>query len=339
MTSNTGQQRRAERDQKLIPAEHHLALLLDLVKERGLNLHYVLRRTGIFYEDLFSGELKISPRQFARLVFNLSQLENEPSLSFVFGQRLFPGSLGTSAHLLTHAPTLRALLDNLCQYVLTFFPLLQLRIRETESRCYLLVEDPFGESFALSDKSKTAYLRWLTESLFTAIISFTRWRLGCALPWQAVVHWKAPDWQAQYQMYWGEAIQYAQQITALSLPSQWLDRPLPDSSPTLYALAQSQMPPPATGMLSWIRQQFRAAPATPPSLEALARQTETSPATLKRHLKAHHASYRVLLDEVRQQQAVYLRSVYGFDDERIASELKFFDVSNFRRALRRWAAG
>ncbi|SHO55098.1 AraC family transcriptional regulator [Vibrio quintilis] len=337
MTSNTGQQRRAERDQKLIPAEHHLALLLDLVKERGLNLHYVLRRTGIFYEDLFSGEMKISPKQFARLALNLSQLENEPSLSFVFGQRLFPGALGTPAHLLTHAPTLRVLLENLCQHALTFFPLLQLRIRETDSRFYLLVDDPFGESFALSDKARTAYLRWLTESLFTAVISLARWRLGSALPWQAVVLWKAPGWQEQYQMYWGDAVQFGQQITALSLPSQWLDRSLPESSPALYALAQSQTEAPATGMLSWIRQQFRAAPATPPSLEALARQMAISPATLKRHLKAHSASYRQLLDEVRQQQASYLRVVYGFDDERIASELKFFDVSNFRRALRRWA--
>ncbi|PSV25179.1 AraC family transcriptional regulator ligand-binding domain-containing protein [Photobacterium sp. GB-56] len=320
---------------KTIPARQHIALLLDLLSSRGVNMHYVLRHTGIFYDDLITQDLQVSPVQFSRLISNVAKLEQFPELSFLFGQQLIPSVFPTTSHILIHAPTVNTLMNNIALYSESYFPLSKLTTQFDDSGVYVFVEDPYGIEASLSSRDRIAYFRWLTEYVFTSVISLVNWRADTQLPWSVMVDWLCPPWQEHYQMYW-EKVNFNQPMIALHLPKQYLDVTLKDSSSTLYKVARKITPIPSCGLLSHIRNVFRQNLVQVPSLNALSEMMLMSPATLKRRLKAHHHTYRSLLGEVNQQHALYLQQIKQWDDHQIAQEMQFFDVSNYRRAIRRW---
>ncbi|GGB02275.1 AraC family transcriptional regulator [Agarivorans gilvus] len=329
-----------ERDQAYIPAQGHLALLLDLLADRGLNFNYALSRTRIFYEDVFSGEYQVSNRQLAQLCLNMSKLPGEQELSFLFGQRLLPGMFQDYSHLLSHAPNLASALGLLEDYACIYFPMLKLRIQRSAQRCQLLVEDPFGELAAPKSSSDKQKLNiWLIETLFSAVLSFCQWRAAKPLPWQVNLAFSAPPRPELYEVYLGRRLNFDCAYNSLSIDVAYLDTLWPEHSETRFRLALANLKPQQgkQGLLSLVRKLMRQALPQIPSLAELAEQLAMSPATLKRKLQQHHSCYRLLCDEVRQEQVFHLRDEYGYSDEQLAQQLNFFDVSNFRRALRRWS--
>ncbi len=298
-------------------------------------MHYMLRHTGIFYDDLIAHDLKVGPAQFARLISNIAKLEQFPELSFLFGQQLIPSAFSASSHLIVHASTIRELLENLTTYSEVYFPLVKLRTQFENSGVYLFEEDPYGESSSLSLSSRTIYRRWLIEYVFTSIITATNWRVDKKLPWSVKVDWKTPCWQEQYDVYWGK-VDFRQPMVLLHLPEEYLELTIEARSETLYKVAQKNTLIPPCGLLSFIREQFRVNEENTPSLNDLSAAMNMSPATLKRRLKNHSSTYRSLLGEVNRQHAIYLQEVKQMDDVQIAQKMQFFDVSNYRRAVKRW---
>lgn len=331
-----------ENGDRFIPAEKQVAQLIDLLNDRGINIHYLLRKTAIFHEDILAGSLAINVRQFARLCSNVSQLHRERDISFLFGQRMLPGIFGQYSHLLNHGADLKTVLQHLCEEYTVYFPLLKPRIQLSESHCHLLFEDPFGESERFSDVTlQQAYFRLLIEMQVTAIISYCNWRAGRRLSWKVDVSYTEPDWLEQYEVFWQAKVNFSQPYCSLSIELGQLDQPFPISSATIYQLAQkhlekSKMADRSEPLLSMIRAMLRHDFTQHPTLEQVATTLQISVATLKRKLKAHHYSYRQLHDEVRQQQAFFLKTEWGYNDEALAQKMNFFDVSNYRRALRRW---
>lgn len=269
-----------ERNDKVVPARHHIALLLDLLSNRGINMNYALRHTGIFYEDLIAYDLMVSPEQFARLISNIAKLEQFPEISFLFGQQLIPGAFSASSHLLVHAPTLKEMIENLTTYSEVYFPLVKLRSQFDDSGVYLFAEDPYGETSSLTLSYRGTYRRWLIEYVFTAVISTTNWRVDKTMPWSVKVDWKVPCWQEQYDMYWRN-VDFRQPMVLLHLPHEYLELKVEDRSATLYKVAQKSTPVPPTGLLSFIRDQCKDNEQNAPSLNELSAAMNMSPATLK----------------------------------------------------------
>ncbi|WP_264907623.1 AraC family transcriptional regulator ligand-binding domain-containing protein [Vibrio sp. STUT-A11] len=327
-----------ERNDKVVPARQHIALLLDLLSNRGVNMHYALRNTGIFYQDLIERDLMVSPAQLARLIHNMTKLEQFPDLSFLSGQQLIPGAFSDSSHLIVHAATVRELIGNFVAYSEIYFPLLKLRERMDETGLYLFEEDPFGEASSLSSGARIAYRRWLIEYVFTSIISATNWRADKKIPWSVKVDWSAPCWQEQYDVYWGK-VEFKQSMASLFLPKECLELTISDRSSTLYKVAQQTTSLRPCGLLSFIRERLQQnQQQVLPSLNDLSEMMNISPATLKRRLKSHSSTYRLLLSEINRQNALYLQEIHKLDDVQIARRMNFFDVSNYRRAVRRWGA-
>ncbi|MGY5451977.1 AraC family transcriptional regulator ligand-binding domain-containing protein [Agarivorans sp. MS3-6] len=328
-----------ERDQAFIPAEGHLALLLDLLADRGLNYNYLLSRTSIFYEDVLSGGYQISSKQLAQLCLNISKLAEERDISFLFGQRLWPGMFQDYSHLLSHAPNLRSALGLLEEYASVYFPMLKLGVHLSAKHCQLVVEDAFGELAAHKSPSEGQRLHiWLIEALFTAVVSFCQWRAGKPLPWQVNLAFAMPSWPELYEVYLGKKLNFNRAYNSLTIELEYVDEPWPEHSDTRYrmALAKVKQGQNKQALLSLVRALMRQKLPDIPSLQQLSEQLAISQATLKRKLQQHHSCYRTLCDEVRQEQVFHLRDEYGYSDEQLAQQLNFFDVSNFRRALRRW---
>ncbi len=73
-----------------------------------------------------------------------------------------------------------------------------------------------------------------------------------------------------------------------------------------------------------------------PSLRKMARTLHMSERTLNRKLKAQGTSHQMLLDDVRQELAVWYLRQTDMSVEAIAERLGYRDTSNFSRACKRW---
>ena len=73
-----------------------------------------------------------------------------------------------------------------------------------------------------------------------------------------------------------------------------------------------------------------------PTLAALAAEFAMSPRTLIRRLKDEGTRYQALLDEMRQQRALWYLQHTRDSIESIAGRLGYEDTSNFSRTFRRW---
>lgn len=123
---------------------------------------------------------------------------------------------------------------------------------------------------------------------------------------------------------------------------RWLDQPMPAANPAtarqLAQLCQAQMPPgqPASGLVARIEQRLALQPAKAPQLAELARELHMTERTLRRQLQAEGASYRGLLDRVRERAARRLLRERGLPLGQVAAAVGFADVRDFRRAFKRW---
>ena len=73
-----------------------------------------------------------------------------------------------------------------------------------------------------------------------------------------------------------------------------------------------------------------------PSLREMANTLHMSERTLNRKLKVHGTSYQMLLDDVRQELAVWYLRQTEMPVEAIAERLGYRDTSNFSRTCKRW---
>ena len=113
---------------RLIPAVGYVtAILEETLGERSNDWasnprsHYLLRKTGIFVEDILLEGFSISPKQLAQLLDNIKHEHND--LSFSIGQRLLPGAFNDLSVLLMSAPNLESILKLFMEYWQHFFPL------------------------------------------------------------------------------------------------------------------------------------------------------------------------------------------------------------------------
>ena len=93
-----------ENDDPMYSAHHHAALLIDLVQ--GRSSHKLLSGTGLFYEDVVSGEKNISAQQFLRLIKNAQSEYQHNDLSFRWGHTLWPGHYDSFSQLLGNCQNL-----------------------------------------------------------------------------------------------------------------------------------------------------------------------------------------------------------------------------------------
>ncbi|MEL7531832.1 MAG: AraC family transcriptional regulator ligand-binding domain-containing protein [Bacteroidota bacterium] len=75
--------------------------------------------------------------------------------------------------------------------------------------------------------------------------------------------------------------------------------------------------------------------STPPDLDQTAAMLHMSPRSLQRKLKAEGTSFRSLLDEIRQERAIYYLR-HEIPIKEVAFRLGFQEVSAFSHAFKRW---
>lgn len=328
-----------ERHDRSVPVCWQPALVVDLLANRALNMHYLLRKTGVFYEDVFTSDRRISPVQWAQLCLNLSQCREGDQWAFTLGQRLLPGDFGALSTALQYAPDLAAVLETLEIYGSALFPLLSLRRVEAGDWVHLWIEDAQG--FLLgSPPSARAIARFMIEMAMTAIATLTGWLFGRPIPWRYRFAYPRPERLEAYGAYLSAQCEFGANITLMSIHRDQLHRPGVRSVDTLFRRARVVLAEddglPLPTFLETVRKELRANVRELPSLEALASRFRMSPATLKRTFQRHDTGYQQECDRIRRQEAMHLADWMGYTEQQLSEHFRYYDVSNFRRSFRRW---
>ncbi|MHA6495090.1 AraC family transcriptional regulator ligand-binding domain-containing protein [Pseudomonas borbori] len=322
-----------ECDSRFIAAHYQPAALIDLAISREVDTHRLLRGTGLFYDDILAGQVRISPQQFLKLIDNSRRLLNADDTSFLFGQRLLPGHYDASSHALRHAGTLHQALELLVRQRALLSPLLAPRLLIDEQRAYLYWLDACGCG---------EQRRFLMEASMTAVSATSRWLSGERLPWRFHFSHGQPRYIEQYWVNLGEEVQFERQLDMMSIAVDYLHRPWPMASATAGQVAQQQSQRQLTelgfraSLLDRLYAYLQAHIREPLNLDSVAHAFDMSPATFKRKLQKHGTHFQEQLDLVRKHVALYLYQVKGYSNEEVAGYLHFQDTTNFRRSFKRW---
>ena len=322
-----------ECDTRFIPAHYHPASLIDLALARGVNIHRLLQGTGLFHEDILTGNQLIAPSQFMRLIANTQQQMQADDTSFLLGQQWLPGHYGAASHALTHASNLQEALQRLVQLQALLSPLLRLRLRMDEQHIWL----DWGDSFGAGAQGV-----FLIEAGMAAVTGMSRWLSGQRLPWVFHLRHAQPRYSEQYWVHLGEQLRFDSPLNQMSLPREFLYQPWPGTSATAGQVAEQEgramlasLPAPYS-LLDNLHDLLRERIRQPLRLENIAEAFAMSPATLKRKLQKHGTGFQEQLDHARSSVALELYQSRGYSSEQVADYLNFTDRANFRRSLRRW---
>lgn len=325
----------SECDTRYLAAHNHPVSLIDLALSRNIDSHRLFRGTGLFYEDILTGQCRISPKQYLSLINNASRLLNADDSSFLFGRRLLPGHQGAAGNALRHAATLQAALECLQRFRIFLTPLLTPRLWLDDNHAWLYWNDTYGAGENLT---------FLIEASMTAVVGMCRELSGERPPWQFFFIHDQPTHVEQYWVHLGEDVHFGQPMNLMRMPIEKLDTPWINSSLTagLVALNESEARLKALGfagsfldgIYEHLHMHMHAGDA--PTLEQTALAFQMSPATLKRKLQKHGTSFQAQLDLVRKHIALYLYWIKRYSNEEVARFLRFHDAANFRRSFKRW---
>ncbi|MDM1022192.1 AraC family transcriptional regulator ligand-binding domain-containing protein [Acinetobacter sp. VNK23] len=321
-----------ECDYCFIPAHHQLSILIDLAASHEVDHHVLLRGSGLFIEDIFSGHKLINQQQFQHILKNAEQYFRNQDISFLFGQR----SLTTPFNDAIKAMLYSSSLDDALNRYLTFFasvsPWLCPRIMYSSDQIHLY----------WLDENKIDN-RFFIESAMSAIQALSRQLYQSKLPWTFEFNFNEPDYIEQYWTHLGGDLTFNRPMNMMSLPSHFIHEPLPGASATLATISHQQALQYMSAQhlqqsfLLSVHQYLMQNIQNNIQLEHTAEHFQMSSATLKRKLKKHQTHFQAQLDQSRLHTAIHLYRVHGFKTEQISQYLQINDTTNFRRAFKRWS--
>ncbi|WP_067093934.1 AraC family transcriptional regulator [Marinomonas atlantica] len=321
-----------ENHDSYLPLQAGSAQLTDFMLQNGEHLDVFLRKTKLFQNDLQCPDVTLSATQLAQLYRNTSAMTTHPDLALRLGQQLLPSNLVQYSAGLMYAPDVARALGFLEHTQALWSPLVHITSLTSVGHLHWYFSDAQG---VLLD----AYER---NTLFVATMEALRSAL-CWLgqgvdgrQWRYELNSLSPALNSECQSHWllGD-VQHAA-FACLTIPKAQLTQPFIHASDSLYQMTCQQIGSVPASFLGAIQSYLLEQVTDMPSLQHMADRLAMSPATLKRKLKAHRTSYQKQVDSVRALLSHHYAHVLGYSSEQIADTLCFYDVSNFRRAMKRW---
>lgn len=306
-----------------IPAATWPKTLIDLALERNQQEHKILRRTGIFYDDIDARNLLLTPQQIFRLIENLIKQPQDYEFAFLAARELFSADQNE----LSQATHLQHLLDLVIARTSATPPLLTMQMHYEADRLVIYWHDGFGASDVMP---------FLLALHCTALDNLSRWRAGRALPWTFYFAHPQPRCREQYQVHLGERVVFNARSHAMTIARSELHHAW--HAPHSIA-ANTSAPLNEAGGRAFLHELYHYLKINihhQPGLEQCAQDFGMSSASLKRKLQKHRSSFQQQFDLVRKHLALHWLSESGVTQEQIAQHLHFYDAANLRRAFKRW---
>jgi AraC-like DNA-binding protein len=311
-------------------------LLTRLGMERGMPPQACLRGTDLRLEELNRPDHHVTGDQELTIIANLlEELGDPPGLGLEAGVRYHLATYGIWGFALISSPTLRSAISVGLRYLDLTYTFCRVTVRDDgEEFCLFLdmstVPAPLRRFLVERDAAATHIIQ--RELLATA----TRLRrIGFAFP--------APSTGTlRYEEVFGFRPEFDAAAHVIVFDAARLDMPLPQAEPSTRDLADAECRRllerrrSRAGLSGQVRDALLTRPGSPPSLAEVAATLHLSDRTLRRRLAEEGASYRMLLEEIRERLAEELLVNGGLTVQEVAQRLGYAETSSFTHAFRRW---
>jgi AraC-like DNA-binding protein len=258
----------------------------------------------------------------------------EPALGLFVGERMVASTHGVVGAAATNAGTVRQALEVVERFSRLRSSLFEIthEVDATEGRLIFREARPLAE-----------VQRPLLEAVVLSVKNVLDEATMGACPIHEVVFpFEAPPYAALARDVFGCPVRYGQDWAGLSAAIGVLDVPLKLADPATFevaaAICQRELDLLAENesLAARVRRLLLGRQNGFPSLQVTARHMHMTPRTLHRRLLEEGTSYRALLESVRHTLAVELLESGRCAMDEIAYRLGYTDLSNFRRAFKRW---
>lgn len=312
---------------KVLPAYYLVNAMLTVAQSRGVDLHKLVRGTGIFAEHLTPDSV-ISAKQYRKLVANLQAHCRHGETSFLIG-RMFcetwlPPQLNSA---LEQCGSLRRLSNAIVNLRWYCCPFVTFRQFDVENSIVFALEDTMGfkKQWPFTVEVALSFLVGLLKLLSTQRCDY-----------QFFFSHERPKNVSDFETYLGYQVHFNAPLTCVAIPKASLSMTM-DKDATLSCQTKAERPvtllKPRLSILDKVR---LAAQYEPSKTQVdIAHELGVSPATFKRKLKEHDYSFRTLQEESRRQQAIVLLAIQKLSNTQGADRMAFTDLPNFRRTIKR----
>ena len=318
---------------ELVPVAYAQALL-DLAEELGVPRQRLFELARVRPEVLQSPAGRLSFVDFNLLAGAALANCGEPAFGLLLGQRLNVSTHGILGYAVLSSANLEKAIDFALKYYRVLGLAYDLERVEEQDRSQLRA----SESIPLGPMQ-----RFAGEGLMTSLYTIARFLVGEPLQGVEVgFAFPAPPYAERYTEVFGVAAAFDQPFHFISLPREYLNRPMALANPATVQMCEQQCEALLAsldvqeGLLTRIRRLLLARPGEFPDLDSATRELHTSGRSLRRHLSSLGTTYQQVLDDVRKRLALQYLTTTHLPLYEIALLLGFNDPSNFRRAFRKW---
>lgn len=314
-------------DERAIPASPLCSAVIDVARALGADINKLLRGTGLF-ENTLTEKDYISARQFESLLLNAHKQVRAKDFTFQVGQALASSHYAGLIRALRYAKNTSHAFTVLSVFLLPVCPLISVSHYRQQNTLFYLFRDGMGKSKAFSLAS---------EVVMACLIALTKKWCGHRLPIQFHFTNARPRYIANYEMHLGRRLCFEQSFTGFSINQDVMQTTFKHADSFLLRASVCHykkhlkvgqlLPDVIRGFVTRNAQS---------SITDVAEALHVSPATLKRKLKGYNVTFTWLSDEVKREQVIFLLQVCQLSNEQSALKMAITDLTNFRRAVKRW---
>lgn len=316
----------------------YLQLMVELMAERGIDSHALLRDIPIDPALLSQPDARMSAYQWSLVILRAQALSREPGLGYEYGLRMRPTVHGVLGYAAMSSASLRQALELSMRYA---------RVRQAGFRFEFAETDTTAELRVIETAPVPLLRSFFLENILLGLARANAVLLGKDITtlngMEIRFDWPEPPWHCDWQDRL-PPIRFNQPANLVRIPRELLSqRPVladPLASQHAIDLCERELGL-AYDLEAEITTRVRAllllrARQGYPKLEQTASLLTMSSRTLKRKLQQQGTSFLLLLEEARQRDAIelLLRSDHSVAD--IATRLGYRNPANFSRAFSKW---
>ena len=322
-----------------VHAPHKIALLVRTGHEEGLDANALLAGTELEPADLENADTRTSTRQFVLACRNALALGASPALPFRMGAQVRLSSYGLYGYAMLTSATVRDAFRFSVRYHGLTTPTWRMSMQEADGEAIWTFRDRLG-----LDVDDALY-RFLYELQLSAHKSLAK-DLWDEPPPRTLSHtrYRRPPHAELYNEWLGHDVAFGQAENQYRLDAAALDAPMPLHHPLTAAMVRDmcdrlleEAHTASGGLARRVYEMLAAQPGRYRDMTELSRALNTSPRTLRRHLRAEGTSYQRILDDVRCNLAKHYLQDTRMTTEDIATAHGFSYSANFRHAFHKWA--
>ncbi|MFZ6871218.1 AraC family transcriptional regulator [Undibacterium sp. Di27W] len=317
-------------------AAAYLQPLLELVNERGVNLHTLAARAGMADDALSMRQESIAATDYVHLLDAGAELSHDPQFGLHVGERVKLGTYNVYGMILMSCRDFEQAFQQTMRYEVLAHDL---------GRSALVVDNEITEYQWHSQFPQAN--RHLVESVFAGIRVFGNWFAGTTLP-DAPVYFRhaAPDDLREHHRLFGKEVHFDAKLNCARFPTALLSWPVPNADVSMYPvlqhhaeqlLKQKQRAQQDGGIVAQVRAAICNTLAQDQArLPLIAQELLLSQRTLQRKLSEAGISFQQILDQTRKDMATDYLQQTGFSLADIAFLLGYQEQSAFNHAFKEW---